>query len=157
MDIIYPTLSETYQVVENALEIIGLQIEHARNAEEGQWSLFRGEHEVFIDAWDSGNEDAWNYYFEEKQVPIIQALAPVCALPLFDRDEFMAELLEINLHLFNAAFMIKAEENMCCIRHRMVVLDKDPMPVVQMIESVGYYAEFFASRLMAKYKVAGNV
>src|SRR5690606_8054114 len=98
VEVIYPTLKETYSVVDQALEIIGVQPEHARNADEGQWSLFKNEMEIFIDAWESGEEESWNYYFEEKHVPIVQVLAPVCPLPNMHMEPFMAELLEVNLH-----------------------------------------------------------
>ena len=151
MEAIYPTIEEVYKTVENALEIIGMEIENSRNAEEGQWSLFRGEQEVYIDAWSSGEEQDWNYYFEEKNVPIVQIIAPICPLPIFDKEEFYAELLRLNLHLFNAAFMVNLEENICCIKQRIPLLNNDPMQIVQLIESVGYYAEFFTPKLKHKF------
>ena len=151
MEAIYPTIEEAYKTVETALEIIGMELENSRNAEEGQWSLFRGEQEVYIDAWSSGEQQDWNYYFEEKNVPIVQIIAPICQLPVLDKDEFYEELLRLNLHLFNASFMINPAENVCCIKHRVPMLNNDPMLIVQMIESVGYYAEFFSPKLKHKF------
>jgi len=135
-----------------ALQVIGVDPQHARNAEEGQWSLFRDEIEVFIDIWPSGPSQ-WNYYFKEEDVPVLQVIAPITTLPVFDIEEFYQEILELNRHLFYATFVINKEENMLALKYRMVGLELDVDDVVQAIESVSYYSEFFQPRLIQKYRV----
>ncbi len=142
------------QTIENALLAIGVEPENARNADEGQWSIFRGEIEIFLDFWMTGDEETWNYYWEEKNVPVFQVIAPICNLPTFNTEEFYQDLLELNLQLFYGSFMIKKEENMLCVKYRFTSNDFSVDHVVQAIESISYYAEFFQTRLMAKYQVS---
>jgi hypothetical protein len=142
-----------YSIIEEALQVIGVEPEHARNADEGQWSIFRDEIEVFIDLWSSGKEPQWNYYFKEEDIPVLQVIAPITTLPIFDLDEFYEELLEINRHLFYATFVVNKEENMLAVKYRMVGLDLTVDSAMQAIESVSYYAEYFQPRIMQKFKV----
>ncbi|KAB2918579.1 MAG: YbjN domain-containing protein [Bacteroidetes bacterium] len=142
-----------YKIIEEALQVIGVDPQHARNAEEGQWSIFRDEIEVFVDLWSSGKESQWNYYFKEEDVPVLQVIAPITTLPVFDLDEFYEELLEINRHLFYATFVVNKEQNMLAVKYRSVGLELDVDEATQAIESVSYYAEYFQPRLIQKFRV----
>lgn len=142
-----------YEIIEQGLQVVGVEPENARNADEGQWSIFRGEVEIFIDIWDSGKEEQWNYYFEEKNIPVLQVISPITTLPVFDLDEFYEELLSLNRHLFLASFVVNKEENMLAVKFRRAAIDLTVDDVVQAVESTGYYAEFFQPRFMHKYNV----
>lgn len=142
-----------YDIVEQALQVIGVEPENARNAGEGQWSVFRSEVEVFVDIWDSGKDEQWNYYFEEQNIPVLQVIAPITTLPVFDLDAFYEELLELNRHLFLASFVVNKEENMLAVKFRRAGIDLTIDDVVQAVESTGYYAEFFQPRIAHKYNV----
>ncbi len=142
-----------YQIVEQALQVIGIDPANARNAESGQWSLFRDEIEIFVDVWGSGKEPQWNYYFQEEDMPVLQVIAPITTLPVFDLEEFYEEILDLNRHLFYASFVVNKQENMLAVKYRWVGLEMDIDDVVQAVESVGYYAEFFQTRLIQKYKL----
>lgn len=146
-------MEKYYQAVEQALQIIGVDPANARNAEQGQWSIFRDEIEVFVDVWSSGKDAQWNYYFQEQDIPVMQVIAPITTLPVFDLDEFYEELLELNRHLFYASFVVNKQENMLAVKYRWVGLELDVDDAVQAIESVGYYAEFFQPRFIQKYKL----
>lgn len=142
-----------YDIVEQALQVIGVEPENARNAGEGQWSVFRGEVEVFVDLWGTGKEEQWNYYFEEQDIPVLQVISPITTLPVFNLDAFYEELLELNRHLFLASFVVNKEENMLAVKYRRVGIDMTVDDVVQAVESTGYYAEFFQPRIMHKFNV----
>lgn len=146
-------MQKYFDIVEQALQVIGVDPANARNAEEGQWSIFRDEIEVFVDIWSTGKEPQWNYYFKEEDIPVLQVIAPITNLPLFDLDEFYEELLEINRHLFYASFVVNKAENMLAVKYRMTGLELDVDDAVQAIESVGYYAEYFQPRLIQKFKL----
>lgn len=146
-------MKKQYEIIEQALQVIGVDPMNARNADEGQWSIFRDEIEVFIDLWDSGKEPQWNYYFKEEDIPVLQVIAPITTLPVFDLEEFYQEILEINRHLFYASFVVNRQENVVAVKHRMIALDLDVDAAVQAIESVSYYAEFFQPRFIQKYGV----
>lgn len=146
-------MQKYFDIIEQALQVIGVDPANARNAEEGQWSIFRDEIEVFVDVWSTGKEPQWNYYFKEEDIPVLQVIAPITTLPVFDLDDFYEELLELNRHLFYASFVVNKRENMLAVKYRMTGLELDVDDAVQAIESVGYYAEYFQPRLIQKFKL----
>jgi hypothetical protein len=146
-------LNEAYDAIEKALIVIGVEPEHARNSGEGQWSIFRDEIEIFIDTWHTEG-DQWNFYFKEKAVPVFQVIAPIAQLPDIDRNELATELMHLNFHLFECAFMINVQENLLAIKYRSAAENLSVEEVLRAVESVSYYAAYFAPRLMSKYQLS---
>lgn len=143
-------VTEVSEIVEKALLVIGVEPEHARNAGEGQWSIFREDIEIFIDAWQSEGEQ-WNFYFEDKNIPVFQVIAPIAQLPEIDVNDLATELMHLNFHLFECAFMVNVQENILAVKYRTAADDLNVEQVLKAIESVSYYAGYFAPRLMRKF------
>lgn len=147
------TFANYHKIIEEALAALDIPVDQARNAEEGQWTIYSEQAEIYLDLWPSGEEHQWNYYFEENNVPIFQVIAPICEMPQENREAFMAELLEMNRNLFHATFLANVEQNMVCLGFRRVATDMQVQDVLQILESIGYYAGNFGPMLANKYQV----
>lgn len=143
------------RIVEQSLEILGINPEESRCSEAGQWLVFNGETEIYIDVWEQKELNGWNYFQPEGyNLHVFQVLAPICQLPTEElRGAFYEDLLENNLNLFFGSFTINKEENMLAVKFRRICNALKNEDVIEAIESVGYYAESTFDILEKRYGV----
>jgi hypothetical protein len=142
-----------YQTVEKAIQTLGVNPENARGEEKGQWLLYNGQTEVFVDLWEQQQVNHWNYFQPDGYALIVfQVVAPICYLPQLDkRLEFYEDLLLNNFNMFYASFTINTEEQMLVSKFRRVANELKMEDVIEAIESTGYYAELCKPILTEKY------
>jgi hypothetical protein len=143
------------KIVEQSLEILGINPENSRCSEPGQWLIYNGETEIYVDVWEQKEPNGWNYFQPEGyNLHVFQVLAPICELPEASlRTSFYEDLLENNLNLFFASFTINKEENMLAVKFRRICNALKTEDVIEAIESVGYYAESTLGILENRYGV----
>jgi len=129
------------ETVELALQELGLNAEEVRCAEEGQWLLFREQFEIYLDVWNQEEVTPWNYFRPEGELAVFQVSVPVCFLPDKRTEEFMQELLSVNMNLFYAAFTVNPTEKVVLLKHKRLADQLQVHDVVEAIEACGYYAE----------------
>jgi hypothetical protein len=153
------SLEKIYHTVEDAINTLGIDVESARCEGEGQWIIGRGEDtEVFIDVWQPHEHTQWEYFKEDKPIPVFQVLAPVTHLPSDEKalDTFLKEVLYVNHNMFYGSFTVNLEENMCAIRFRRITDGLNRVEMIEPIEAVGFYAENLRRYLSEKYGVKKN-
>ncbi len=144
---------ETRALVEQALRLLDIAPESARNEEAGQWTIYRDNLELYIDVWGSGNEQHPFYYYQAEDQPIFQVLAPFCFVPADRQDEFMAELLDINIGLLNACLAMRQDEGVVCVKIRTLSHYLTAEAITEALDTVAYYAALFSQAFQHKYKV----
>ena len=110
---------ETYNnLIESTLAFLGLNPAEARSSEKGQWVLYNGDTEIYIDMWEQKSQNAWLYFESEEPLFIFQVISPVCYLPTVNTEQFYQELLHNNLNMLYASYTINKEEMHICLRTR---------------------------------------
>jgi hypothetical protein len=140
--------------VETALAHLGLNPAETRGADPGQWQLFNGKTELFIDLWKDRDMNQWLFYEPEGEVYYFQVLSPVCYLPDEKREQLYEELLHNNLNMLYASYTINTTENILAIKYRRPAEGLTSDIVMEAIESVGYYSEFTFSVLSDRYDIS---
>jgi hypothetical protein len=143
-------------LIEEALTTLGVNKENARCSEPGQWLIFNGETEVYVDLWEQKTDSGWNYFQPEGyNLHVFQVLAPICKLPEGDDmlQAFYEDLLQNNLNLLFASYIINKDEQMLAVKFRRICNAIKLEDVIEAIESVGFYAELTRGVLTQKYGV----
>ncbi|MBO6517227.1 MAG: YbjN domain-containing protein [Bacteroidia bacterium] len=146
-------LKPFYEVVEDAIQTLGVDPETTRCEDVGQWILEREDIEVYIDVWQPMEHNQWEYFKEEEPTAIFQVVAPVCYLPESkeERFAFMEEVLYINHHMFYGSFTVNMDEGMAAIRFKRLLEGANRVEMIEPIESISFYADNLSKYLTNKY------
>jgi hypothetical protein len=149
------TINHYTELIEKSLQMLGIEPETSRCADPGQWLVYNGETEIYIDLWEQKEPNGWNYFQPEGyNLKVFQVLSPVCFLPEESQlTAFYEDLLENNLNMFFASFIVNKQENMLALKFRRICNDLRVEDIIEAIESVGYYSELTASVFTDKYGV----
>lgn len=146
---------ETYsELIESTLAFLGLNPAETRGAEPGQWVLFNGDTEIYVDLWPIEKDNAWLYFETDEPVFAFQVISPVCYLPESGTEMLFEELLHNNLNMFYTSYTINREQNMLAVRFRRPAKGLSREEITEAIESVGFYSESTFRALEDRYAVA---
>lgn len=146
---------ETYNnLVESTLGFLGLNPAEARSEEKGQWLIFNGDTEIYIDLWEQKQQSAWLYFESDQPLYIFQIISPICYLPTIHVEQFYEELLHNNLNMLYGSYTINKEENVLAVKFRRICNGLKQEDIVEAIESIGYYSESTYKALAERYDVA---
>src|SRR5690606_2792266 len=125
--------------IESALQSLGITPEQSRNAEDGQWTVFRERLEIYLDAWDLGTEQQALYYFQAENQSVFQVLAPFCLVPEQHLESFLKEILDVNIALFKVSLAVKESDGIVCVKYRTVANHISQEEVLEALDAVAYY------------------
>lgn len=146
---------ETYNnLVESTLGFLGLNPVEARSEEKGQWLVFNGDTEIYIDLWEQKQQSAWLYFESDQPVYIFQVISPICYLPTANVDQLYEELLHNNLNMLYGSYTINKEENVLAVKFRRICNGLKQEDIVEAIESIGYYSESTFKALNDRYDIS---
>jgi hypothetical protein len=148
------TIKEAGKAVEDALISLGITPEQARNEEEGQWTVYSETTEFYLDVWDAGNEQQALFYFQAANQPVFQIIAPFCKIPAERYEEFLEDISDINIGLFKASIVVRKDGGLVCIKYRSIEPQLTPEMVLETLDCVGFYVEFFTRVFVDKYGVS---
>ncbi len=138
-----------YQMVENVIKELGVDPALCRGQNLGQWNMKLGSASVWIDVFQSKDQNG-NFidggYF--------QMMAPVLDVPTERQGEFFQELLEINHNLYGVAFT--KFQNGIYIKSIRELDNLEQSEVMATFNRVGRYADQYDDVLKAKYAGAGR-
>lgn len=153
-------LSDLINKVEEAIEKMGITPSEARMEEAGQWILMRNELQIFIDAWIANEPNPWNYFKQESgDLSVFQVTVPFCYIPTLKRNEFLEELLTVNLNLYYGKFSVNTKDNMVALAFRKPGGTLVEQEIADVIDALCYYAEmtyhvlkeeFFLKRILVE-------
>lgn len=132
-----------YEVIEDAIAMLGVEPNTCRGELPGQWTLKNKEQEVWIDLWE----------IETEKRPYFQVLAPMMQVSSEISPAIYRELLEINYNLYGVAFSIKESQ-----LYVKVLREAEGLTAKEahaMILRVGTYAVDIGEELLLKY-FSGN-
>lgn len=147
------TFEEYNTLIENTLNLLGLNPEEARSSEPGQWVVYNGDTEIYIDLWEQKEANGWMYFKPEGSVFIFQVISPVCILPKENREKLFEELLHNNLNMLYSSYTISTEENILAVKFRRVCDEIRREDIVEAIEATGFYSETTFSAISDRYAV----
>ncbi|MCC6818049.1 MAG: YbjN domain-containing protein [Bacteroidia bacterium] len=141
------------ELIETTFAFMGLNPIETRGAEDGQWVIYNGDTEIYIDLWELDKDNAWLYFETDEPVFAFQTISPVCLMPLDNLEQFYEEILHNNLNMLYASYTINKEQNMLAVRHRRPAKGLTQDEIIEAIESVGYYSESTFKALKDRYLV----
>lgn len=139
--------------IESALATLGLNPIETRCADEGQWMIFNGETEIYIDLWENENDNPWLYFESTEPLFMFQIIAPICLMPDDKSAVFYEELLHNNLNMLYGSYTINKDQNMVAVKYRRPMKNLSKEEVIDLIECIGYYAESTFEILKERYPV----
>lgn len=128
-----------YAMVDEVIHSFGVDPAVCRGEKPGNWKLFKGSAEVWIDIW----------HIEAEGRGYFQVVAPVMMVPEIHREAFYKELLELSDTMFGAAFTI--DNNRAYIKAIREVEHLDITEVTATLNRVGSYADDYDDMLKTKY------
>lgn len=134
-------LNELTIRVEEAISAIGVQPEECRGDESGQWMLMRDDMPIYLDAWEDQESNPWNYFTFNTDRTAFQISVPFCHAPTLKRDEFMEEMLVVNLNLLYGKFAYNAKDNVMALVYRIPGSALQTDTLQQVVDGLCYYAE----------------
>jgi hypothetical protein len=141
------------QMIESSLAALGINPVDSRCAEDGQWLLFNGDTEIYIDLWEEKNDNPWLYFENELPIFIFQVISPICHLPEEPTLHFYESLLHNNLNLINASYTINKEQNILAVKVRKTSKFITQEEIIDLIEAIGYYSEITYETLSEIYSL----
>lgn len=147
------SLKDNAAIIEEALLELGITASQARNEEEGQWTVYREDFEIYIDSWELGTEQQALFYFHAENQPVFQVICPFCQVPTAQYEEFLEELLEVNIGLFKVSLGVRQEGGVVCVKYRSLASDLKKEEVHEALDAVAYCAELFSKAFYEKYQV----
>ncbi len=137
-------ITKYYQMVENCIRALGVDPAVCRDQNPGQWNLKRGSAAVWIDVFKRP-EDKWGYF---------QCMAPICDVPVANREAFYTEVLEINHNLYGVGFTkFKDKIYIKTIRE---LEDLSESEITSQMNRVGIYADDYDDYFQNKYLKGGG-
>ena len=146
-------LSEYNSLIETSLAFLGLNPAEAKSEEDGQWVVFNGDTEIYIDLWEQIENNGWMYFESDEPIFVFQAISPICYLPSGNLEHFYEELLQNNLNLVFASYTINKEQNILAVKFRRICNGLKQEDIVEAIESIGYYSEITLKALSDRYDI----
>lgn len=140
-------------IVEEALLSLGITPEQARNEDEGQWTVYRETLEIYLDAWTLGTEQQALFYFQAEDQPVFQVISPFCQVPTTNYEEFLEEILDVNIALYKVSLGVRADGGVACVKYRCLANQLTKEEVLEALDAVAYYAELFSKVFQEKYGV----
>ncbi|MFN5219229.1 MAG: hypothetical protein ACK5CL_10710 [Sphingomonadales bacterium] len=134
-------LQDLYKAVDKAIHDMGVNPNDTRGDEQGQWMLLRDEMPIFLDAWEETSSTPWNYFVFEKDQTIFQISVPFCHAPTLRREEFLQEMLVVNLNLMYGKYTYNEKDNVVALVYRVPGLSFQEKDLQLIIDSLCYYAE----------------
>lgn len=134
-------LSALTALVEGALIKMGITPADARNEEQGQWFLMNEEMPIYIDAWQETESTPWNYFKFKSDATVFQITIPFCYGPTVKRNEFLEELLVVNLNLHYGKFSYNSTENVVALVYRKPGSSLLANEIPDVIDALSYYTE----------------
>lgn len=145
---------QTYsELIESALATLGLNPVETRCADEGQWMIFNGETEIYIDLWENENDNPWLYFESIEPLFMFQIIAPICLMPDDKSEVFYEEILHNNLNMLYGSYTINKEQNMLAVKYRRPMTNLSKEEIIDLIECIGYYAESTFEILKERYPI----
>lgn len=141
------------QLIESTFAFLGLNPLETRGAEPGQWIIYNGDTEIYVDLWEVEKENAWLYFETDEPVFAFQVISPVCYLPETGQEQLYEELLHNNLNMFYTSYTINREQNMLAVRYRRPSKGLNQEEIIEAVESVGYYSESTYKALEDRYRI----
>ncbi|WP_448519145.1 YbjN domain-containing protein [Rhodoflexus sp.] len=136
-------LTHYYQLVENAIEELGVNPVEARTQKAGQWDLRKGSASVWINVFLSRERDDYGY---------LQIMSPVMKVPQGDnREALLEELLQLNYQLYGVAFSMY--EGWLYLRTIRELEGLSPEEALAMLTRIGVYADEYDDYLKQKYGI----
>lgn len=132
-------LDNYYKTVELAIQKIGLDPAKFRGDQAGEWTLHRGDYNIWVDVW----------YDDKEQVAYLQVVAPVMEIPEESQSVLFKELLQINLQLCGIAFAVHGEK--VVLKGTRVAEGLDVEEAYAMIMLVSKYVGNFSPMLAKRY------
>ena len=120
-------LKECYQLVDEAIVALGLNVEEIRGEQPGQWNLKKGKFDIMVDVWEQENQF------------LFQIVCPLCGLPAENREGFMLHLLQRNYGLSSMAYAVMEESVFLKHTTEATALTKDT--IVMLLTKTAFYAE----------------
>ncbi len=146
-------LAEYNSLIETTLAFLGLNPAEAKSEEDGQWVVFNGDTEIYIDLWEQIENNGWMYFESDEPIFVFQAISPICYLPSGNLEHFYEELLQNNLNLVFASYTINKEQNILAVKFRRICNGLKQEDIVEAIESIGYYSEITLKALSDRYDI----
>lgn len=140
-------------MIEATFAHLGLNPTETRGAEPGQWVIFNGDTEIYIDLWEVEKDNAWLYYQTDEKIYAFQVISPVCYLPE-NTEQLFDELLHNNLNMFYASYTVNREQNMLAVKFRRPASGITKDDIIEAIESTGYYSESTFRALEDRYRIS---
>lgn len=137
-------LDNYYKTVEQAIKKIGLEPSKFRGEQAGEWTLHRGNYNIWIDVW----------YDNKERVAYLQVVAPVIEIPEESQSVLFKELLQINLQLCGVAFAVHGEN--VVLKGTRVAEGLDVEEAYAMIMLVSKYVGNFSPMLVKRYFNSGQ-
>lgn len=134
-------LSQLIKTVEAAIRDMGLSEEESRADENGQWILLKNELPVYIDVWQDAESTPWNYFVFKNDPTVFQITIPFTHAPTLKRNEFLQELLIVNLNLMFGKFSYNEKDNATVITYRVSGDNFKSESLSLIIDALAYYSE----------------
>ncbi len=134
-------LSELIKNVEEAIRNMGLSDEESKADENGQWILLKNEMPVYIDVWKDPESTPWNYFVHKLDSSVFQITIPFTYAPTLKRNEFLQELLIVNLNLMFGKFSYNEKDNATVITYRVSGQTFNSESLSLIIDALAYYSE----------------
>ncbi len=147
-------LQQTWQLIEETLQSLGIEPEQARNEDPGQWTVYREKLEVYIDAWSVGKEQNPFLYFPADDQVLLQVICPICLVPEGREVEFFEEIADLNLYMIKACLMVRSENNVVCVKYRDSAMGLTREKMLEALDAVAYYGEMYANNFAQRYGVS---
>lgn len=145
---------ESYsELIESTFAFLGLNPLETRGAENGQWVIYNGDTEIYIDLWELDKDNSWLYFETDEPVFAFQTISPVCLMPESNLEQFYEELLHNNLNMLYTSYTINREQNMLAVRYRRPAKGLTQEEIVEAVESVGFYSESTFKALEDRYQI----
>lgn len=141
------------QLIESTFAFLGLNPTETRASEKGQWIIYNGDTEIYIDLWELEKENAWLYFESDEPVFAFQVVSPVCFLPETGHEQLYEELLHNNLNMFYASYIINKDQNMLALKYRRPAKGLNQEEIIEAIESIGFYSESTFKALQDRYAI----
>src|SRR5688572_1001065 len=100
------------ELIESTFAQLGLNPAETRGGDKGQWVLYNGDTEIYVDLWEVEKDNSWLYFESDEKVFSFQVISPVCYLPETGNDQLFEELLHNNLNMFYGSYTINRQQNM---------------------------------------------
>lgn len=137
-------INHYFDMVEDVIRDLGVDPATCRAEKPGTWNLRLGSASVWVDVWQSKDQNG-----NLVDGGYLQIMAPICEVPEVNQAAFTKELLEINHRLYGVGFTIFEKWSYIKAIRELEELDKSEVRAT--FDRVGIYADDYDDMLKAKY------